>query len=148
MPRKRKPKKSTLPRILIVAGLLLLVAVVLTIKDKPQAAAPMGDLPEAQLDRALEAGQPTLAFYHSNNCRSCIEMIGIVQQAYPEFSGSVALIDVNVYADENLPLLQREQIRYIPTLIFYDQQGTREVVVGVLETEALRQKLVSIQGVQ
>lgn len=148
MPRKRKPKNSTLSQFLIVAGLALLVAVVLMVKDKPQAASPMGDLPEAQLERALEAGQPTLAFYHSNDCYSCIEMIGVVQQVYPEFSGSVTLVDVNVYAVENRPLLQSEQVRYIPTLIFYDQQGTREVTVGVLEAGALRQKLKTIQGGQ
>lgn len=148
MPRKRKPKNSTLPRFLIVAGLVLLVAVVLMVKDKPQAAAPAGVLPAAQLERALEARQPALAFYHSNNCHSCIEMIGIVQQVYPEFSSSVALVDVNVYAEENRPLLRKQQIQYIPTLVFYDQQGSREVFVGVMETEALRKKLTTIQGSQ
>lgn len=148
MPRKRRPKNSNLSRFLIVAVLVLLVAVVLMVKEKPQAAAVSGEIAEAQLERALEAGQPTLAFYHSNNCKSCIEMIGIVQQVYPEFSGSVALVDVNVYADENRPLLQKQQIQYIPTLVFYNQQGTREVFVGVMETEALRVKLETIRGSQ
>jgi thiol-disulfide isomerase/thioredoxin len=148
MPRKRRPKNSNLSRFLIVAVLVLLVAVVLIVKEKPQAAAVSGEIADAQLERALEAGQPTLAFYHSNNCKSCIEMIGIVQQVYPEFSGSVALVDVNVYADENRPLLQKQQIQYIPTLVFYDQQGTREVFVGVMETETLRVKLETIRGSQ
>jgi len=148
MPRKRRPRNSNLSRFLIVAVLVLLVAVVLMVKEKPQAAAVSGEIAEAQLERALEAGQPTLAFYHSNNCKSCIEMIGIVQQVYPEFSGSVALVDVNVYADENRPLLQKQQIQYIPTLVFYNQQGTREVFVGVMETEALRVKLETIRGSQ
>lgn len=142
---KRRAKSSNLPRFLIIAGMVLLVVVVLIIKEKPQAMDLSGEIAEVQLERALEAGQPALAFYHSNNCDSCIQMIGIVQQVYPKFSDSVALIDVNVYADENRPLLQRQKIQYIPTLVFYDRKGSSEVTVGVMEPETLHQKLEIIQ---
>ncbi|MFO7635516.1 MAG: hypothetical protein R6W76_23420 [Caldilinea sp.] len=41
------------------------------------------ELPEVQLMRALENGAPTLAFFHSNTCDSCKEMMAVVQQ-FPE----------------------------------------------------------------
>jgi thiol:disulfide interchange protein len=148
MSGKRSSGNSFLRQLLIVTGLALLVAIVLMVKYKPQAVAPFVDLPEEQLQRALAAGKPTLGFYHSDNCKSCIEMMGIVYQVYPEFSDSVALIDINVYAEENRTLLLREQVQYIPTLIFYDRKGTREISVGVMETEMLRQKLNTIKGSQ
>jgi thiol:disulfide interchange protein len=148
MLKKRRRKNSNLPRVLILAGLVLVVAVVLIFKEKPQAAIETGQTAAVQLEHALADGQPALAFYHSNNCKSCIEMIYTVQEVYPELSGSVALVDINVYAPENRPLLQKEQIRYIPTLVRYNRNGSREVTVGVVEAEALRQKLETIQGSQ
>lgn len=148
MSGKKPQKNSLLFRALILAGLVLASAMAILIQDHPPDKTASGELPVAQLERALEAGQPTMAFYHSNNCKSCIEMIAIVEQVVPEFSGSVALVEVNVYEDENRALLQKQQIQYIPTLVFYVPQGTREVLVGVMDAEALRQKLEMIRGNQ
>ena len=75
----------------------------------------------------LQAGQPALAFFHSNTCQQCIEMIGIVGEVYPEFANSIALVDVNVYDERNTALLQEVRLQFIPTLIFYDQYGKSEL---------------------
>jgi hypothetical protein len=51
----------------------------------------VSEAPEVTLDRALAANRPTLAFFHSLTCDSCIEMTAIVQQVYPEFQGTITL---------------------------------------------------------
>ena len=73
-------------------------------------------------------------------------MMQIVAQVYPEFAGSVTLVDINVYDDANKALLERVGLQYIPTLIFYDQTGKEQVSVGVMETERLRQTLAALAG--
>jgi thiol-disulfide isomerase/thioredoxin len=150
----------------IVAGVLILVGAVLFLKTRQSSSAspamssdiekstpPIADtpeatstpapnlLPEAQLDRLLQAGEPVFVFFHSNTCTQCIRMTGIVEEVYPDFSDSVALIDVNVYDERNKSLLQRANIRAIPTLIFIDGEGEVGGRVGVMEPDALREQL-------
>lgn len=145
--RSRKHKPSRWPQVLVVIGLGLLVILVLALKDKPAQSAPEagdGDLPSAQLERALDDHRPTLAFFHSNNCYQCIEMIGIVEQVYPRFADLVVLVDINVYDARNEPLLRQVGLQYIPTLIFYDRNGQSQVSVGVMEADMLRQTLAAL----
>ena len=144
-----KKKASYIPQILALGGLGLLVLAVILLKSQPaeetRVQAP-DLLPQAQLEAVLQAGQPALAFFHSNTCQQCIEMIGIVGEVYPEFASSVALVDVNVYDERNTALLQQVRLQFIPTLIFYDRDGTTEVVVGVIQAGELRQKLTLLAG--
>jgi hypothetical protein len=102
-------------------------------------------LAEAQLDRLLKVGDPVFLFFHSNRCAQCVRMIGIVEQVYPGFSDSVALVDVNVYDERNRNLLQRANIRAIPTLIFVDREGEVRGHVGVMEPDALRDQLRQLE---
>jgi len=106
------------------------------------------ELPEAQLGRLLAAGKPTLAFFHSNNCKQCIKMMEVVAQVCPEFEDSVALVDVNVYDKANARLLQAAGIRAIPTQIFYNSSGKGQVVLGAMEPEQFRAYLRSLAGGQ
>jgi hypothetical protein len=46
-------------------------------------------LPESQFEQYLAAGQPMVAFFHSNNCIQCVKMIEVVEQVYPDFTGVV-----------------------------------------------------------
>jgi thioredoxin-like negative regulator of GroEL len=150
MPKKIRHKHSHLPQFLILGGVVLLVLVVLALKDRSQPEAPSSAsiLPEAQLERAVRAGKPALAFFHSNNCQQCLTMIETVGQVYPEFAGSVDLVDINVYDPKNEPLLQKVGLQYIPTLIFFDRYGQSQTSVGVMETAELRQRLTSLAGAQ
>ena len=131
---------------------LVLVGAVLYGKSQAQPDAATlptsGELPETQLSRYLAAGKPTLGFYHSNTCDQCIQMTKIIDQLYPEFASSVALVDVNVYDARNSELLRKAGIRYIPTLIFYDRTGRTQTSVGVMEAAKLRQQLQVLGGVQ
>jgi len=113
-----------------------------------QGAALPGELPEAQLDRLVIAGQPTLAFFHSNNCVQCIKMMDVVEQVYPEFKDSVALVDVNVYDEANARLLQRAQIRAIPTQIFFDRSGQGSAIMGAMTPDQFREQMRTLAGGQ
>jgi thiol:disulfide interchange protein len=141
-------KTSKAPQYLIIGGVVLCVIMVLIFKQYQKSSndslANAGELPAVQLDRALQAGQPTLAFFHSNNCQQCIVMMETVAQVYPEFSSSVSLVDVNVYDEKNAALLLRVGLHYIPTLVFYDNTGNKQVTVGVMEDSLLRQTLAAL----
>ena len=151
MPTKRKSKSTPkssglLPRILILLGIMLLVAVVFLLKNQSsKTALPLDESPEAQLDRYLEEGKPTFAFFHSTDCQSCIVMMNTVDQVYPEFKNSVALVDVNVYDPQNENLLRRAGINTIPTQVFINSRGEGKVSMGIMEAGMLRQQLAALR---
>ncbi|MCK6539944.1 MAG: thioredoxin domain-containing protein [Anaerolineales bacterium] len=135
--RKYRPAKNP-PTLLILAGIaLLLIAVFLAKGSGVSTASTL----ESQLDEALAAKHPTFVFLHSLDCIPCKEMMGTVAEVYPEFQDSVTLIDVDVYDQNNTNILRRENLQSIPTLVFYDAQGTRQVFVGVMQADQFRQTL-------
>ena len=175
-PRKtQKARSHRWPQLVVALGVMLLAAVVLMLKNRtedesaalPLAAAPTQvptagapassqptaaslprELPEAQLGRLLAAGQPVLGFYHSTNCAKCKEMMATVAEVYPEFEGSVGLVDVDVYDKANTRLLQVARIYAIPTQIFYDTSGQQKTVLGVMTADELRAQLRGLAGGQ
>jgi thiol:disulfide interchange protein len=150
MLNKTHEKPPHLLRYLILTGVVLLALGVLAIKDRsqPEAQVSTSVLPEAQLERALSAGRPALAFFHSNSCEQCIIMIETVDQVYPEFVGSMDLIDINVYDPKNEPLLKKVGLQYIPMLVFYDRTGQTQNHIGVMKADSLRQHLEALAGEQ
>lgn len=149
-PKKRSRSQSkpngVLPKVLILAGIIILVSVVFLFKNQPsQTAAPIAESPEAQLDRYMKEGRPVFAFFHSTDCKSCIEMMGVVDQVYPEFKDGVALVDVNVYDPQNENLLQRAGINTIPTQVFINRKGDGKVSMGVMEVDVLRKQLIALK---
>jgi thiol-disulfide isomerase/thioredoxin len=148
---KQTPTLETTP--LSVAGVqaaIVETAPAAASPGAPAAAVPFGpvaptDLPEVQLMRALENGRPTLAFFHSLTCDSCKEMTAIVQEVYPAFASSVALVDVDVYDARNAGLLRSIGIRAIPTVVFFDRTGAGKMQIGVMPAADLRQVLSELQ---
>lgn len=145
------PKTSRLIQSLVIGGVVLLALAILALKDRSQpsptsTASSTSALPEARLERSLRAGKPTLAFFHSNTCEQCLQMIGIVEQVLPEFSGRVTLVDVDVYDKANEAFADRACIQYIPALVFYDRDGQSQVHVGVMEANVLRQRLSALSS--
>jgi thiol-disulfide isomerase/thioredoxin len=134
----------------ILAGVAVLVIVLLAAKGQPTGPGtppgPVGgaDAREVTLDRALAANQPTLAFFHSQTCDSCIEMTAIVQEVYPEFKGSVTLVDVDVYDPRNDALLGRVRVPGIPTVVLFDRSGEATWLVGVTAADQLRARLLAL----
>lgn len=163
--------RSPGPKLAVIAGLLLLIGGVLFLKAQSRTAAsvesrgaagPVSSIsetggltqptptpalsPEAQFDHILATGKPALAFFHSTTCIQCVQMTEIVEQVYPEFAGSVALVDVNVYDQRNANLLRRADIRVIPTLIFIDRSGQGRGYLGVMEVDELKKQLQALAG--
>jgi len=143
MPRKHKrPARKRPPILLILVGVALLLIAIFALKSG--ASAPAGASLEAQLDQALKDGHPTFVFLHSLDCIPCKEMMVVVAEVYPEFKDSIALVDVDVYDQSNISLMRRERLQVIPTLVFYDRQGRRQIFVGVMQAEQLRDTLQAI----
>lgn len=147
---KQTPMLETAP--LSVAGAQSAITATASTAGSPRAAEslPFGpvaapELPEVQLMRALESGKPTLAFFHSLTCDSCKEMTAIVQEVYPSFADSVALVDVDVYDERNAGLLRSIGIRAIPTVVFFDRAGAGKMQIGVMPAADLRQVLSELQ---
>ncbi len=128
--------------LLIVGGLALLLIAVFALKNGGSSAS-TANL-EAQLDQALAAKRPTFVFLHSLDCIPCKEMMKTVAQVYPEFQDSVVLIDVDIYAPQNQNILRRERLQSIPTLVFYDSQGRRQIFIGAMPAEQFRQALTQL----
>jgi thiol:disulfide interchange protein len=154
-----KPPNRRWIQITIIAGVALLAVAILFFKNQAAGAPAVsladvqtgagegddgiatadGELPQQRLERLLAGGQPTLAFFHSNNCVECTKMVKIVADVYPEFEDSVGLVDVDVYNPQNRALLQQARIQYIPTVIFYDTSGEEsEFVVGAIPRQRFR----------
>lgn len=149
-----KPKKNAqrhrvgaLPTIFILVGIFLLVAVVFLLKNETEPPAELsGQTPEMQLDWYLENQQPVFIFFHSTTCQTCIDMMDIVAQVYPEFDGQVGLVDVNVYEPRNERLLQRARISNIPTQVFVNQKGEGKTLIGAMQPDELRVELRALAG--
>ena len=145
--QKRQPKKTGLaPSIIVLVGIVIFVLIVFLAKNPTlDSAAPSNGSPESQFDQYLKEGKPTFAFFHSTTCQSCIVMMDIVNQVYPEFKDDIALVDVNVFDPQNENLLQRAGINSIPTLVFIDRKGQGTVSIGVMEADKLRQELEALK---
>jgi thiol:disulfide interchange protein len=94
--------------------------------------------PADQLNQALAQGKPALVFMHSTTCQSCIDMMKVVDQVYPEFAGEVTLVDVDVYYAANGPLMRMLGLRYIPTVVVFNREGKSWQNVGAMKADAFR----------
>lgn len=145
--RRKQLAKKQPPTLLILAGIALLLIVVFALKSGAEGAASTAAL-ETQLDQALQQGRPTFVFLHSMECIPCKAMMEVVDQVYPEFRDSVVLIDVDIYDRSNTNILRRENLQSIPTLVFYDGNGKRQMHIGVMEPEQFRQTLTQLAAGQ
>lgn len=143
--RKSRTAKKP-PTLLVLAGIALLLIAVFSFKSggNPVTASTL----EAQLDESLAANRPTFVFLHSLDCIPCKEMMGTVADVYPDFQESVVLIDVDVYDRNNQNILRRERLQSIPTLVFYDAQGTRQVFIGAMPSEQFRDVMAQLAAGQ
>ena len=142
---KLKPRKANnyqrFLKILFVIFVVIAAVVILVVKNQPKAGATTSESPADLLHAATHNKQSVMAFFHSNTCDSCLQMVAIVDQVFPEFTDSIILVDVNVYDKQNQPLLNEVGLKYIPTLIFYDTSGMHQTHIGLMEASQLRQTL-------
>jgi thiol-disulfide isomerase/thioredoxin len=147
---KRKAKQiGQLPKILILVGIMILVAVVFLLKNKPEDAPDLtAKAPETQLNWYLENKQPVFVFYHSTTCQTCVDMMAVVAQVYPEFKDQVGLVDVDVYQPWNQELLRYARVTNIPTQVFINEKGESQTMIGGLQPAELRAQLQVLAGGQ
>lgn len=145
--RKQLAQKQQWLSLLIVGGIALLLIAVFAFKSGGSVPASTDSL-EAQLDQALTEHRPTFVFLHSLECIPCKAMMEVVDQIYPEFRDSVVLIDVDIYDRDNTNLLRRENLQFLPTLVFYDGNGKRQMHISVMEPEQFRQTLGALAAGQ
>lgn len=141
--RKRPVRKQGPVTLLILAGVVLLLIAVFAFKGGNKNSASAQSL-ESELDQALKDGRPTFVFLHSLDCIPCKEMMGTVAEVYPEYQDSVAMIDVDVYEKSNANILRRERLQSIPTLVFYNAQGDRQVIIGAIPPDQFRSVLTNL----
>ncbi len=101
---------------------------------------------EEKIDRLHQEKQPIFAFFHSDDCYLCTEMMKVVDEVYPDYEGKINLVDINVYDEANRNLLVRAQIRAIPTQLFFDSNGEVTVTAGLMSAEQLRAALDLLSG--
>lgn len=159
---KNKPQAGK-KNLLIIGGILAIVFLLIFVKGQakgPESVVPENEapeinsltpvvqaaqeLPEQMLDRLYNEKVPVFAFFHSNNCHLCIEMIKVVDEVMPEYDRKVGLVDINVYDENNKSLLQRAQIQAIPTQIFISSSGDVTRQVGLMSVDQLRTVLDQI----
>ncbi len=138
---KRIKKDHQVPKILIALSVVIAVGSVLFLKNQRDIQATSTNSPADLLHTATLNKQPILAFFHSNTCDSCLQMVAIVEQVYPEFTDKITLVDVNVYDEQNRTLINEIGLQFIPTLYFYDTSGKRNTHIGIMEADQLRKTL-------
>ena len=141
---KKSTDRSVPSSLWIIGGLVILALVILFLKDGSKSVSESGGSLETQLDESLQAGRPVFVFLHSLECIPCKEMMRVVAEVYPEYSDFVDLVDVDIYNEQNASLLRREKLQAIPTLVFYDRHGKRQVYAGVMEADQLHLTLQSL----
>ncbi len=104
------------------------------------------EVPEERFDRLFLENKPIFAFFHSNSCQRCINMMKVVEEVFPEYEGKVFLVDINVYDEQNRNLLQKAQIQAIPTQIFINSSGETFQTIGLMTADQLRSELENISG--
>ena len=142
--RKRLPAHRQPPTtLLILGGIALLLIAVFALKSGNDTPASSASL-EVQLDQALKDGRPTFVFLHSLDCIPCKAMMKTVADVYPDYQDSVVLIDVDIYDQSNSNIIRREYLQSIPTLVFYDAQGNRQVFIGAMPPDQFRDTLTML----
>ena len=144
--RKRHTSKNP-PTVLILAGIALLLIAVFAFKNGDKTSSSVTTL-ESQLDQALADKRPTFVFLHSLDCIPCKAMMQTVADVYPDYQDSIVLIDVDVYDQSNNNILRRERLQSIPTLVFYNAQGARQVFIGAMPADQFSDTLTQLTAGQ
>jgi thiol:disulfide interchange protein len=147
MPKRKRHVRKHLPALWVLVGIILLLVAIFAFKSGGETPSSAVSL-ESQLDQALEDGRPTFVFLHSLDCIPCKEMMGVVADIYPDFQDSVVLIDVDIYKQGNENIIRREQLQSIPTLVFYDSTGKRQMVIGAMPPDKFRDTLAQLAAEQ
>ncbi len=68
-----------------------------------------------------------------------------IRQAQEEFSDSIAILDLDVNELRNQIVIRKAGVFAVPTLVFYDKNGKKQLHLGVMRIEDLRDRLLSLK---
>jgi thiol-disulfide isomerase/thioredoxin len=105
---------------------------------------PFPTVPAAQIEWVLRNQKPAMILFHSTNCKPCITMTALVRQVRADYEQDVVFVDVITNDSSNADLIQRVQIRTIPTTVFVDRAGQGYGYIGVMPEEDLRSDLTKL----
>ena len=145
MPKHKHTIHKQPPTLLIFLGIALVLIAVFAFKNNNANSISTASL-ETKLDQALSDGRPIFVFLHSLECIPCKEMMVTVADVYPSFQDSVVLIDVDIYDPSNENIVRREYLQSIPTLVFYDANGQRQIFIGAMPSDQFRSTLQALTG--
>lgn len=75
-------------------------------------------------------------------------MMGVVADVYPSFQETVVLIDVDIYKQGNENIIRHEGLQSIPTLVFYDSTGKRQMFIGAMSPNKFCDTLTQLAAEQ
>jgi thiol-disulfide isomerase/thioredoxin len=139
--------KKRLRSTLIVLGVVLFVILVAVFKNLAAERKWLFSEPAApQLEEYRAAGQPVLVFFHSPDCSSCNQVQQSIDEVYPEFKNTVALLDLDVTDKRERDLVERTGVQTTPTLLLVDDSGVEKLIVGEISPADLRAELNTLVG--
>lgn len=98
---------------------------------------------ESEFDSLItSATTPVVVDFWAPWCGPCRTIAPILDQLADEMGDEVKVAKVNV--DENQGLAQRFNVRAIPTILLFKDGELKEQVVGLVQKEALRQKVSAL----
>lgn len=139
--------KKKLRSTLIVLGVVLFVVLVAVFKNLAAERKWLTSEPVAsRLEAYRAAGQPVLVFFHSPDCSSCLVVQQSIDEVYPEFKNTVALLDLDVTDERERDLVERTGVQTTPTLLLVNAGGSEKLIVGEISPADLRAELDTLAG--
>ena len=132
---------------LITLSVIIFVVLVAVLKNMAAERRWLNLEPVAEQIAAYRAGgQPLVVYFHSPDCSSCDQVQQALDQVYPEFKDSVALLDVDVTNRRERLFVEATGVQTTPTLLFIDSGGVEKLFVGEISPDALRAELSTLAG--
>lgn len=133
--------------IAITLGVILFVVLVALFKNMAAERRWLRLEPVSEQVAAYRAeGLPLVVFFHSPDCSSCARVQNALDQVYPDFKDTVALLDLDVTNRRERPFVDASGIITTPTLLFIDRSGAQKLFAGEIDPDALRQELAALAG--
>ncbi len=133
--------------ILITLAVILFVVLVALLKSSAAERRWLRMEPLAdQVSAYRAAGQPLVVYFHSPDCSSCAQVKEALDEVYPEFNNTVALLDLDVTNRRERAFVDASGVITTPTLLFIYSSGAEKRITGEISPEALRAELTALAG--
>jgi thiol-disulfide isomerase/thioredoxin len=144
---KRVENRRKLRSWLIVLSVIAFVTLVGLLKNRIDMSQWMYTEPvTARLEQLRADGTPVVVYFHSPDCSSCEQVQASLNEVYPEFKDSVALLDLEVTNLRYRDLVNRVGVQTAPTLLLVNAAGEEKLIVGEISPQALRAELAALAG--